>query len=160
MLHVHLACIHFQCHPGVSVCSRDSIDATDTFSCTPNGSPLTQSSQWPQAIGTRGDIQPFVALGLRLREAGYRVRLASHAAFRAFVADAGLEFYPLGGDPVTLARCAAQTGGDACMQEDDLRGYRSCWVALCMHVEYMCLTQPSLFPMRRHLPTAQLQGGR
>jgi sterol 3beta-glucosyltransferase len=63
------------------------------------------------AIGTRGDIQPFIALGLRLREAGYRVRLASHAAFRAFVADSGLEFYPLGGDPVTLARCAAQTGG-------------------------------------------------
>lgn len=66
-----------------------------------------------QAVGTRGDIQPFIAVGARLREAGYRVRLATHAVFREFVvgACAGLEFFPLGGDPVSLARCAAETGG-------------------------------------------------
>lgn len=65
-----------------------------------------------QAVGTRGDIQPFVAVGIRLRAAGYRVRLATHATFRSVVTNAGLEFYPLGGDPVSLARCAALTGGE------------------------------------------------
>lgn len=54
-------------------------------------------------VGTRGDVQPFVALGKRLREKGHRVRLATHANFRNFVTSNGLEFYPLGGDPKILA---------------------------------------------------------
>ncbi|KAI5059897.1 hypothetical protein GOP47_0024317 [Adiantum capillus-veneris] len=54
-------------------------------------------------VGTRGDVQPFVAIGKRLRERGHRVRLATHANFRGFVTSNGLEFYPLGGDPKILA---------------------------------------------------------
>ncbi|KAK3415903.1 hypothetical protein EUGRSUZ_H01372 [Eucalyptus grandis] len=54
-------------------------------------------------VGTRGDIQPFVAIGKRLQEHGHRVRLATHSNFREFVLTAGLEFYPLGGDPKVLA---------------------------------------------------------
>lgn len=36
---------------------------------------------------------------------GHRVRLATHANFKEFVLTAGLEFYPLGGDPKVLAEC-------------------------------------------------------
>lgn len=54
-------------------------------------------------VGTRGDVQPFVAIGKRLQEDGHRVRLATHSNFREFVLSAGLEFYPLGGDPKVLA---------------------------------------------------------
>ncbi|XP_042477910.1 sterol 3-beta-glucosyltransferase UGT80A2-like isoform X1 [Macadamia integrifolia] len=83
-------------------------------------------------VGTRGDVQPFVAIGKHLqaecREAqkslldagrhdpelssileaqpkdfGHRVRLATHANFKEFVLSAGLEFFPLGGDPKVLA---------------------------------------------------------
>ncbi|XP_010547048.1 PREDICTED: sterol 3-beta-glucosyltransferase UGT80A2-like isoform X2 [Tarenaya hassleriana] len=54
-------------------------------------------------VGTRGDVQPFVAIGKRLQEYGHRVRLATHANFKEFVLTAGLEFYPLGGDPKVLA---------------------------------------------------------
>ncbi|CAI9090928.1 OLC1v1025825C5 [Oldenlandia corymbosa var. corymbosa] len=54
-------------------------------------------------VGTRGDVQPFVAIGKRLQEYGHRVRLATHANFEEFVLTAGLEFYPLGGDPKVLA---------------------------------------------------------
>eukprot|EP00246_Nothoceros_aenigmaticus_P007732 TRINITY_DN2175_c0_g1_i1.p1 TRINITY_DN2175_c0_g1~~TRINITY_DN2175_c0_g1_i1.p1 ORF type:complete len:817 (+),score=138.87 TRINITY_DN2175_c0_g1_i1:213-2453(+) len=54
-------------------------------------------------VGTRGDVQPFVAIGKRLQEFGHRVRLASHANYRDFVTTAGLEYYPLGGDPKVLA---------------------------------------------------------
>ncbi|CAM6119336.1 unnamed protein product [Calypogeia fissa] len=54
-------------------------------------------------VGTRGDVQPFVAIGKHLQEYGHRVRLATHTNFREFVMTAGLEFYPLGGDPKVLA---------------------------------------------------------
>ncbi|XP_055813057.1 sterol 3-beta-glucosyltransferase UGT80A2-like [Solanum dulcamara] len=54
-------------------------------------------------VGTRGDVQPFIAIGKRLQDYGHRVRLASHANFKEFVLTAGLEFYPLGGDPKVLA---------------------------------------------------------
>ncbi|CAF0916207.1 unnamed protein product [Adineta ricciae] len=53
-------------------------------------------------VGTRGDVQPFIALGQALRAKGHRVRLATHETFRSFVRGNGLEFYPLGGDPVDL----------------------------------------------------------
>ncbi|KAG8099981.1 hypothetical protein GUJ93_ZPchr0013g37740 [Zizania palustris] len=54
-------------------------------------------------VGTRGDVQPFIAIGKRLQMYGHRVRLATHANFKDFVMTAGLEFYPLGGDPKLLA---------------------------------------------------------
>ncbi|TYJ27198.1 hypothetical protein E1A91_A07G170300v1 [Gossypium mustelinum] len=53
-------------------------------------------------VGTRGDVQPFIAIGKRLQEYGHRVRLATHSNFKEFVLTAGLEFYPLGGDPKVL----------------------------------------------------------
>lgn len=55
-----------------------------------------------QVVGSRGDVQPFVALGLELKERGHRVRLATHMAFRDFVEDYGLEFFNIGGDPAEL----------------------------------------------------------
>ncbi|RZC88905.1 hypothetical protein C5167_030598 [Papaver somniferum] len=54
-------------------------------------------------VGTRGDVQPFIAIGKRLQDYGHRVRLATHANFKEFVLTAGLEFFPLGGDPKVLA---------------------------------------------------------
>ncbi|KAG2696798.1 hypothetical protein I3760_07G075500 [Carya illinoinensis] len=54
-------------------------------------------------VGTRGDVQPFVAIGKCLQGCGHRVRLATHANFKDFVLTAGLEFFPLGGDPKVLA---------------------------------------------------------
>ncbi|XVE90535.1 hypothetical protein DITRI_Ditri20bG0085700 [Diplodiscus trichospermus] len=54
-------------------------------------------------VGTQGDVQPFVAIGKRLQADGHRVRLATHSNFKDFVLNAGLEFFPLGGDPKVLA---------------------------------------------------------
>ena len=47
-----------------------------------------------QVVGSRGDVQPFVALGKVLKETyGHRVRLATHGTFKKFVEDNGLEFF-------------------------------------------------------------------
>lgn len=55
-----------------------------------------------QVVGSRGDVQPFVALGTELRKHGHRVRLATHSIFEDLVTDAGLEFFSIGGDPAEL----------------------------------------------------------
>ncbi|OJJ08353.1 hypothetical protein ASPVEDRAFT_393860 [Aspergillus versicolor CBS 583.65] len=55
-----------------------------------------------QVVGSRGDVQPFIALGNELQLHGHRVRLATHGVFESFVRDSGLEFYPIGGDPSEL----------------------------------------------------------
>ncbi|KAF1739492.1 Sterol 3-beta-glucosyltransferase UGT80A2 [Beauveria bassiana] len=68
-----------------------------------------QTTEWAtklniviQVVGSRGDVQPFVALGTELQRHGHRVRLATHNIFDKFVRDAGLEFYPVGGNPAEL----------------------------------------------------------
>ncbi|KAK7052327.1 glycosyltransferase family 1 protein [Favolaschia claudopus] len=55
-----------------------------------------------QVVGSRGDVQPFIALGNELQKHGHRVRLATHDTFESFVRASGLEFYPIGGDPAQL----------------------------------------------------------
>jgi UDP:flavonoid glycosyltransferase YjiC (YdhE family) len=56
-----------------------------------------------QIVGSRGDVQPFVALGKNLKEQyGHRIRLATHATFQGFVEENGLEFFSIGGNPAAL----------------------------------------------------------
>lgn len=55
-----------------------------------------------QVVGSRGDVQPFIALGKELQKYGHRVRLATHNVFDSFVRESGLDFYPIGGDPKEL----------------------------------------------------------
>lgn len=50
------------------------------------------------AIGTRGDIQPFMALALGLQQAGYTVCLAAPPNFRSFIEGYNIPFTPVGDD--------------------------------------------------------------
>ena len=58
----------------------------------------------PFDAGSRGDVQPYIALGLGLRAAGHDVRLATHAIFADWIAGYGLEFSPVEGDPLAMAQ--------------------------------------------------------
>ena len=56
------------------------------------------------AVGSRGDVQPYVALGHGLLAAGHDVILATHADFRDFVEEHDLEFKPLAGSPRSMMK--------------------------------------------------------
>ena len=48
------------------------------------------------AAGSRGDVQPYVALGLGLQQAGHEVRLVAGNDFKIFIESRGLGFFPAG----------------------------------------------------------------
>jgi sterol 3beta-glucosyltransferase len=48
------------------------------------------------AFGSRGDVQPFVALGQGLKAAGYAPYIVALDDYEAFVTGAGVDFFPLG----------------------------------------------------------------
>jgi UDP:flavonoid glycosyltransferase YjiC (YdhE family) len=55
-----------------------------------------------QVVGSRGDVQPFIAVGKALLAQGHRIRIATHSHFRDFVISNGLEYFDIGGDPAEL----------------------------------------------------------
>ncbi|GAX62216.1 glycosyl transferase, related to UDP-glucuronosyltransferase [Candidatus Scalindua japonica] len=46
-------------------------------------------------LGTRGDVQPYIALALGLKKSGYDVTIAVPTNFKSFVASYGLKYYLL-----------------------------------------------------------------
>lgn len=53
-------------------------------------------------MGSRGDVQPYIALGAGLRSAGHRVTLATLEAFAQMVQGYGLDFAPIRGEFLEL----------------------------------------------------------
>ncbi len=50
-------------------------------------------------IGSRGDVQPYLAFAVGLKNAGYTVRLATHTKFEQEIRKYGLEFAIINGNP-------------------------------------------------------------
>ncbi|KAI1848441.1 hypothetical protein JX266_005747 [Neoarthrinium moseri] len=61
-------------------------------------------------IGSRGDVQPYIALCKGLLAEGHKPRIATHAEFRGWVESHGIEFAPVAGDPGELMRLCIQNG--------------------------------------------------
>ncbi|MGE3276996.1 MAG: glycosyltransferase [Vicinamibacterales bacterium] len=55
------------------------------------------------AVGSRGDVQPLIALGAGLAAAGVTVRLATHRDFQPAVEAAALEFAPIDGNAASFS---------------------------------------------------------
>jgi sterol 3beta-glucosyltransferase len=58
-------------------------------------------------VGSRGDVQPYLALAGGLSRAGYQVRVATHRPFQAETQRRGLEFRPVEGNPRELLESEA-----------------------------------------------------
>jgi sterol 3beta-glucosyltransferase len=54
------------------------------------------------AHGSRGDVQPYVALGVGFKRTGYAVKVAASTQFQSLIEEYDLEFAPLAGDPRLL----------------------------------------------------------
>ena len=50
------------------------------------------------SLGSRGDVQPYIALGKGLQKAGHIVRMATHENFESLISSHGLEFSPMSGN--------------------------------------------------------------
>eukprot|EP01103_Thecamoeba_quadrilineata_P007189 TRINITY_DN169_c0_g1_i1.p1 TRINITY_DN169_c0_g1~~TRINITY_DN169_c0_g1_i1.p1 ORF type:complete len:622 (+),score=51.40 TRINITY_DN169_c0_g1_i1:132-1997(+) len=61
-------------------------------------------------VGSRGDMQPFIALGVALKKKGHTIRLATHECYRKLVQDHQLEFFELPGDPRELIELCVKCG--------------------------------------------------
>ena len=56
------------------------------------------------APGSRGDVQPYIALGKGLIKAGNDVRLVTHQDFETLVNSHALDFWPVEGKVVDIAQ--------------------------------------------------------
>jgi hypothetical protein len=58
------------------------------------------------APGSRGEVEPYLALGKGLKQAGHIVRLVTHQNFEEFVISQGVEFWPVEGSVQDIAQGA------------------------------------------------------
>ena len=61
--------------------------------------------------GSRGDVEPFVALGVGFMRAGHSVRLAAPVVFEQLVSSHGVDFVGLPGDPDGLVQDLVDKAG-------------------------------------------------
>jgi sterol 3beta-glucosyltransferase len=73
--------------------------------------------------GSRGDIQPYIALGLELKKAGHAVRMVTFENYETFVKSFGLEFYPIKGDVSMVA--SSESVSDAKKADNPLKVFLS-----------------------------------
>ena len=63
--------------------------------------------------GSRGDVQPFLALACGLQKRGHIVKLAAPRKFDKFITSHGIAFVPLAGDPEEISRLINDAGVNA-----------------------------------------------
>ncbi|WWC71508.1 uncharacterized protein I206_105466 [Kwoniella pini CBS 10737] len=59
-------------------------------------------------IGSRGDVQPYIALGLRLLKDGHKVIIVTHPEFKKWIEGYGIEHRQAGGDPTALMKLSQE----------------------------------------------------
>ncbi|CCU75791.1 UDP-glucosesterol glycosyltransferase [Blumeria hordei DH14] len=61
-------------------------------------------------IGSRGDVQPYIALCKGLIFEGHQPTIATHLEFKDWVESYGIKFKPVSGDPAELMRICIENG--------------------------------------------------
>lgn len=61
-------------------------------------------------IGSRGDVQPYIALSKGLIAQGHQVKIVTHRKFEEWIGLHGVEFAPVEGDPEELMRMCVENG--------------------------------------------------
>ncbi|MUL36725.1 glycosyltransferase [Gloeocapsopsis dulcis] len=96
------------------------------------------------AIGSRGDVQPYVALGLGLQAAGHQIQIASYARFADFVRSHGLNFAAVGTNPQQYIQALAKNVDYWQIFCDNLEQLlEDCW-SCCQGTEAIIYSQVAL----------------
>lgn len=61
-------------------------------------------------IGSRGDVQPYIALCKGLLAEGHKPKIATHSEFEPWIRKHGIDFAPVDGDPAELMRICVENG--------------------------------------------------
>ncbi|KAL2809204.1 hypothetical protein BJX63DRAFT_370462 [Aspergillus granulosus] len=61
-------------------------------------------------IGSRGDVQPYIALCKGFLAEGHKPKIATHAEFEPWIRKHGIDFAPVDGDPAELMRLCVENG--------------------------------------------------
>ncbi|MBI5842809.1 MAG: glycosyltransferase [Chloroflexi bacterium] len=75
------------------------------------------------SYGSRGDVQPFIALARRLQKNGHEVKIAAPHRFADFVGAYGVPFVPLAGDPEEISKRINDAGTNAVRIISSIRDY-------------------------------------
>jgi sterol 3beta-glucosyltransferase len=59
-------------------------------------------------IGSRGDVQPYIALGKALQKEGHRVTIVTHEEYKKWVTGFGITHRTAGGDPGALMKLSVE----------------------------------------------------
>jgi sterol 3beta-glucosyltransferase len=59
-------------------------------------------------IGSRGDVQPYIALALGLKKEGHQVTIVTHEEYKDWVVGFGIEHRTAGGDPGALMKLSVE----------------------------------------------------
>ena len=71
-------------------------------------------------FGTRGDIQPFIALGRGLKAAGHDVAVCTSEGFKSFIAEHGLQYAFMDNELLRLSQLALGEIDGAALSESDI----------------------------------------
>ncbi|EPB92999.1 hypothetical protein HMPREF1544_00073 [Mucor circinelloides 1006PhL] len=88
------------------------LDGPPLLSTSVKLSKPTENSKRPErplhftclTIGSRGDVQPYVALCKELQKDGHTCRIATHPEYEQWITQHGIEFKSIGGDPGELMK--------------------------------------------------------
>lgn len=59
-------------------------------------------------IGSRGDVQPCIALCRGLKAEGHKVKIATHTEFGPWIRSHGIDFQPVAGEPAEIMRLCVE----------------------------------------------------
>lgn len=95
--------------------ASDASNAPTILFDDPNASILNFKPRDPMkvtclTIGSRGDVQPYIALCKGLLAEGHKPRIATHAEFQGWIESHGIEFARVEGDPGELMRLCIENG--------------------------------------------------
>lgn len=101
--------------PKTASASKDSEDAHPILFDDPRASIInfkpTESFRITcLTIGSRGDVQPYIALAKGLMAQGHKPRIATHREFEPWIRKHGIDFAAVEGDPAELMRICVENG--------------------------------------------------